>query len=248
MFLTSQTAKVAAAEPGPKKTSLAQELPKLKHQLKRGLESLQKVEFVEMLTAILKGSQMGPGDGWFHPGQSRYGWEWLAAHHKKDKKGTITAKEFQGPAEWFARLDRNRDGVLSAADFDERALMRQPNPANMLFQMMDTNSNGRISKAEWEAFFNKLARDKGYLTPNDLRELFQPPAPPKVKGPPKGGPSTAVLLEGLLKGELGSPLEGPKIGQKAPNFTLKTQDGKRTITLSDYHGKKPVVLVFGSFT
>jgi hypothetical protein len=236
------TGSTIAGEPAHRNTALAQEW----QQLRRGLEKLQKVEFVEMLTAILKGSQMGPGDGWFHPGQSRYGWQWLAARHHKEKNGTITAKEFQGPAAWFKRLDRNRDGVLSAADFDERALAK-PSPATMLFSMIDGNSNGRISKAEWEEFFNKLAKEKGYLTPNDLRDALQPP-PPKTKGPPKGAPTTMVLLEGLLKGELGSAFEGPKVGQKAPNFTLKTHDGKQDITLSDYQGKKPVVLIFGSFT
>ena len=30
-------------------------------------------EAVQMVAAVLAGSQMGPGDGWFHPGQSRYG-------------------------------------------------------------------------------------------------------------------------------------------------------------------------------
>jgi hypothetical protein len=70
----------------------------------------------------------------------------------------------------------------------------------------------------------------------------------KDQGTSERAPSKLVLIEGLLKGELGSPFEGPKIGQKAPNFTLKTHDGKREITVSDYQGKKPVVLIFGSFT
>ena len=37
-------------------------------------------------------------------------------------------------------------------------------------------------------------------------------------------------------------------GDLAPDFTLKSPDGKKTITLSDYRGKKPVALVFGSYT
>jgi peroxiredoxin len=56
------------------------------------------------------------------------------------------------------------------------------------------------------------------------------------------------MLAGLFNGELGSYFEGPNLGDRAPGFTLKTHDGKRTISLSDCRGKKPVVLVFGSFT
>ena len=37
-------------------------------------------------------------------------------------------------------------------------------------------------------------------------------------------------------------------GDMAPDFTLKSPDGKREVTLSDYRGEKPVALVFGSYT
>jgi hypothetical protein len=40
----------------------------------------------------------------------------------------------------------------------------------------------------------------------------------------------------------------PKVGQPAPLFELKTADGKETIRLADYRGKRPVVLIFGSFS
>ena len=36
-------------------------------------------------------------------------------------------------------------------------------------------------------------------------------------------------------------------GRMAPDFTLRTTDGKSQVTLSEMRGK-PVVLVFGSFT
>ncbi len=39
-----------------------------------------------------------------------------------------------------------------------------------------------------------------------------------------------------------------KKGDVAPDFTLKSPNGRKTITLSDYQGKKPVALVFGSYT
>ena len=41
---------------------------------------------------------------------------------------------------------------------------------------------------------------------------------------------------------------GPDAGQEAPDFSLQTLDGEKTVTLSDLRGKKPVVLIFGSYT
>jgi peroxiredoxin len=42
--------------------------------------------------------------------------------------------------------------------------------------------------------------------------------------------------------------KAPRVGDPAPDFTLYDTDGKNPITLSDYQGKKPVALIFGSFT
>jgi len=39
-----------------------------------------------------------------------------------------------------------------------------------------------------------------------------------------------------------------KVGDVAPDFTLKSPDGKTEQTLSSFKGKKPVALVFGSYT
>jgi hypothetical protein len=40
----------------------------------------------------------------------------------------------------------------------------------------------------------------------------------------------------------------PRAGNLAPDFTLHDIEGKKTITLSDFRGVKPVALTFGSFT
>ena len=55
-------------------------------------------------------------------------------------------------------------------------------------------------------------------------------------------------MRGLFRQEIGSLQPGPKLDESAPDFTLKTNDGKAEITLSKVIGPKPVVLVFGSFT
>jgi hypothetical protein len=214
---------------------------------------LGDVEFFQMLTAILKGDPPDAGFGWFHPGQSRYGWDWLAARFDANHDGVITREEFRGPAEFFDRIDRDHDGRLTPKDFDwsdDSSFMQQWGMAYGFFRRSDANSDGRVTAAEWEALFKKAAKGKDFVTPDDLRDLLfpPPPPPPSGKGPPPGMPTPGVLLRGLLLGEVGSQFEGPSPGRMAPDFNLETQDGKERISLSDYRGKKPVVLIFGNFT
>src|SRR5438067_2429950 len=63
--------------------------------LRRQAARVRQWEAAEMLSAILGGSQLGPGDGWFHPGQSRYGWSWLAARFDADPRGKISRAQFR---------------------------------------------------------------------------------------------------------------------------------------------------------
>lgn len=231
----------------------ASPISKLRTWWQNSMARLKQVESVQMVTAVLDGSQMGPGDGWFHPGQSRYGWDWLVRRYDADADGVITADEFAGPAELFETLDRDRNGELKPDDFDwsDRApFLAQQSQAGQWFSWIDNSSNGRITPDEWQQFFEKLAGEKAYVSRDDLRLGLFPP-PPKRTVPPRAaenGPSPMVFLKGLLNGELGSLREGPGIGQPAPDFELETQDGKRTMRLSAFRGNKPVVLVFGSFT
>jgi hypothetical protein len=212
----------------------------------------QKLEFARMFDLLVrKGADMGPGDGWFKPAEGRYNWKWLSA--RCGGKERISPKDFDGPPDLFARLDRDRDGFLTAADFDwtERSpYMRQLNQAQQWLRQR--SPEGKITREQWDELFKQLARDKEYLNADDVRALLNPPPPPpgqRRPGPGEGPPSKAVLLQGLFTGEIGSIFEGPKIGQKAPDFTLPTHDGKKIITLSEYvKRQKPVVLVFGSFT
>ncbi len=40
----------------------------------------------------------------------------------------------------------------------------------------------------------------------------------------------------------------PKAGDSAPDFKLADVGGENPVRLSDFRGKKPVVLIFGSYT
>jgi hypothetical protein len=40
----------------------------------------------------------------------------------------------------------------------------------------------------------------------------------------------------------------PRPGDVAPDFKLRDVNGEHPISLSDFRGRKPVALIFGSFT
>ena len=54
--------------------------------------------------------------------------------------------------------------------------------------------------------------------------------------------------EALIKKHRSRPDTAPKLASSAPNFTLKTLSGEEEVDLASFRGKKPVVLVFGSYT
>jgi hypothetical protein len=221
--------------------------------------SSEKVpEFAEMLWAILiDGADMGPDSGWFHPSQGRYEWGWLAARFDRNKDGVVTADELKGAARLFRALDRDGDAAVTSEDLDwsPRSRYLQGRAlARGRFAKMDRNGNGRVTLAEWEKAFEQAANGKAFLTQEDVAALLYPP-PPSPRAAARGGksarsegPSRLTLLKGLLTGEIGACTEGPSLGQEAPPFTLETHDRSRRISLADFRGKKPVVLVFGSFT
>src|SRR5687768_1208896 len=90
----------------------------------RTAEELEKVyppgqqpEAVRMLLAMLRGSQMGPRDGWFGPAQSRFDWKWLAARHDlAEDAESLPVENYRGPADHAKRLDRDGDGQITPSD------------------------------------------------------------------------------------------------------------------------------------
>ncbi|MFO0959595.1 MAG: deiodinase family protein [Isosphaeraceae bacterium] len=211
-------------------------------------------EWLDMMVDILQGSQLGPNDGWFRTAvaQTRYTWEAARERLDADKDGKIGRDEFPGPDADFRRLDRDRDGAVTAADFDFSAHALTPSPGMMLFQRADRDGNGKVTREEFEAFFKAVdGGDQGFLSLSDLEGAFRMaprPAASPTSPPVASGPTKETLIRGLFRQEIGSLQPGPSVGDRATDFTLKTNDGQQTITLSELIGPKPVVLVFGNFT
>jgi hypothetical protein len=238
----------AAAEPPRPRPASVLEPRYYAGLLDQAAGRLSKLEAVEMVSAIVSGTDMGPNTAWFHPSQGRYDWKWLAQRYDKNGDGKITSQEFAGPEALFDRLDRDGDGAITAADLDwsERSpYLRQLMTAGQTLRALGGDNGGKITREDWEKAFERLSKGKGFVTPEDLRARLFPPERPR--GGQSGEPTPAVLLKGLLNGDIGSPFEGPSVGQRAPDFRLKAYDGQGEVALSELRGK-PVVLVFGSFT
>ena len=205
-------------------------------------------EWIDMLTSILEDEPMSPRFGWFRTAvsQTRFDWNTTRQRFDRDGNGQIARQEFGGDGEDFARLDRNHDGVLTSADFDFSGSSLAVSPGSLVFSRMDRDSNGKVTRQELDAFFRTADSDGlGFLSLSDLQATFTPPPRPPTGS---GRPSKATLVRGLFRHEIGSLEHGPRLDESAPDFALKTNDGKAEVTLSKLIGPRPVVLVFGNFT
>jgi hypothetical protein len=208
-------------------------------------------EWLDMYTDILQGSQLGPSDGWFRRAvaQSRFGWDAARKQYDRDNDGRIARKEFPGSDADFARLDRDHDGALSKTDFDFSPHALAMSPGAMLFMRADRDGNGKVTRDELEAFFKQC--DSGhqeFLSLADLQEALPMPSARPPQSGARRGPTPETLVRGLFHQEIGSLQPGPALGESAPDFALKTVDGRDEVTLSKLIGPRPVVLVFGNFT
>jgi hypothetical protein len=201
-----------------------------------------------MLDAILDGSQLGPGEGWFRTAvsQTRFTWDTVRRRYDANEDGKIAAAEFSNSVEDFARLDRDHNQSLTEADFQWQESGIPRDPGAMLFYQADADGNGKLTRDEFAQVFDRWNADGAeYLSLDAVRERLSPPQPSGQAGE---GPTREVLLRGLARQEIGSLQPGPSLDERAPDFTLATLDGKERITLSQKIGAKPVVLVFGNFT
>src|SRR5262245_45335124 len=176
--------------------------------LESSFDGKPKPEAVEMLIAIARGSQMSPGEGWFHSGQARYDWKWLAGRHAAGLIGVIPRVVFQGTKEQFDRLDRMRDGILTEVDFDwsDRGPMAQINMMlGRLFSQVNQDDDGRLTRDEWNKFFEEASEGKDHLTIDDLRAaMMKTRSSPQSPSSPPPPLTPEILVRGLFRGEIGS--------------------------------------------
>jgi hypothetical protein len=210
-------------------------------------------EWLAMLADILvKGERMSGSDGWFRKGVAQTRFDWRSTRSALDKDGdeSISRTEFSAPDADFARLDRNRDGALTVADFDFVSPRAAQAPASLLFSRVDRDGNGKVTRAELDGLFTATDSDSlGFLSLADLQQAIVQ-TPPTGRGSPGGpdGPTRWTFLKSFVREEIGPFPAGPALNEIAPDFTLRLVHSQEEVTLSKLIGPKPVVLVFGNFT
>lgn len=120
--------------------------------------------------------------------------------------------------------DKDKDGAIDRKEC--------PDKLKEFFDRLDSNKDGKLSRQELERAGDRLA---------NLMEGGKG----NVKG--KSGGKPGEIITPAAKGERISN-DKVKVGDPAPDFTLVDQAGKTEHTLSSFKGKKPVVLVFASYT
>ena len=201
-------------------------------------------EWAEMLLSILRNDMLDDGKGWWKPSACRLDWKWCVAKLDADKSGDLSRSEVPRPELFFDALDTDLDGAVTEADLSGEATKPGSGLAAALFRRLDSDSNDRVSWDELSYLFQDADKAKrGWIAREDLERVFAKPGPAH-----EAMPTRARFFEMLLRGDLGSFRSGPPLGAAAPDFDLARREGKGRVRLSSHRGKRPVVLVFGSFT
>ena len=216
-----------------------------------------------------------------HAQKPKFGsaWEMLRAHHDKNQDGKVSKEEYQRGGDKFQRLDRNKDGFLTEADFassGRRGRRGRPDRARfrklVLARILGVNRGGSMELSKLDAWFEKMDANKdGILSSKESgmgrrgrmirildsdqdgdvqkREIVAAAGKADTN---KDGRVTGVELgarERSTRPTSRPPRpKAPEAGQLAPDFTLMSLDGKKKQTLSSFRGKRPVALIFGSYT
>lgn len=204
-------------------------------------------------------------------------WAALAATYDQNHDGRIEPSEYGRDPATFARLDRDHDGSVTRADFEKDLVLPADLVLPMMLNKLagerdaesveiaaaleamvrlDKNGDGRIDRAEFEAggtaympgvdtfatFLSGMDADHdGLLSRTEIASWMAR----------RDSDHDGKLARRERIGEGPAPAEGfirPRDREKAPDFTAAPLAGGAPVTLASLVGKRPVALVFGSFT
>jgi Ca2+-binding EF-hand superfamily protein len=204
-------------------------------------------------------------------------WVHLESTYDGDGDHRITRAEYARGDDSFARLDRDHDGSVTRADFD-RELVLPPDlvlPILLVrmaggsdaksaelgllvrgFMRIDTGGDGRVGRAEFDAAapagmvgVDRFGTLLAGMDADHDELLSRTEIESWLARRDVDGDGQLALRERATAGP--APLEGliePALREPAPAFTAVDATDGTKVELSSLVGKKPIALIFGSFT
>ncbi len=166
----------------------------------------------------------------------------VLAYFHEDASANVTTSSIQFK---FQELDMNDDGMIDESEFacaTDAIPWGGPGKAwPMMLAAMDVapgtggtrnaetdKPDGKIGKYELNAYYSGFADKNGVM-----------------RAPKAAGNSGRARRDGQGRQVAA---DGAPVGTKAPDFKLSPPEGGDAISLSSFAGKKPVALIFGSYT
>lgn len=195
--------------------------------------------------------------------------------YDRDRDGRVTRAEYARTDASFRNLDRDQDGVVTAKDFEKPVEMPADLAAPFLIVRRFAGPDAdAIAIGDLDEAFETVDLDHdGAIARNEFLGPTPPPGPDRfapllaVADADKDGRLTLDELKSyalrrdkdddgrISRRERMKPGVEPRTGwfepadrERAPDFTLPRDEGQGRVTLSALAGRKPVALIFGSFT
>ena len=181
-------------------------------------------------------------------GQSQMMVSRLARNADQNEDGSVTEAEWKV---FVAQLSTDEDGVISVEAIAELMPQRRSRGGRggggrggrrggggneMFVRMLDRNDNSKIESSDLLVVFTEMDANQDKKLEGEEMGRGQ-----RGRGNRQGG-----------RGGRGNRPAAPEVGDAAPDFDLpyakSPEDLEKTVKLSSYAGKKPVALIFGSYT
>ena len=185
------------------------------------------------------------------------GWNFLAEKYDADRDGCIAASEYGRGVASFLRLDRDGDGAVTAADFEaewserwQQRYLQAPRLQALLLERFQGDADPALARAE---FLRRVkaadVNTDGRLCSKEFAALASASAPAGGGGAATTWAEFASLLDPAAVTDVAHAALAARFDELDVNqdgLLLPAGHPQRDLPLRP--GKRPLALIFGSFT